>query len=463
VEQELKFELREPVELERLGGHPLEPRVFSSVYYDTDELKLMHHGHTLRRRLENGANLWQLKLPCGEARLELEEPGGPGGPPPRLASVLSGVLRGVEVAPVATLATRRSGRRVDGVEVTLDDVKVLEGQAVVQRFVEIEAELVEGPTDALDEVARTLGDLGARRADGTPKIFRAVDVAEAPDFAADAAPLGPLRAYLSAQCDELLRFDPVVRTGDDADAVHDMRVAVRRLRSVLRTTKPMLAEQWVDSLREELDWLADLLGAVRDLDVLRENLRRDATDIDALHAGALLRPLDEQHRLARDALLEGMQQARYYSLLDGVEAAGEAPPTRRSDLELEALAASEFRKLRKRGRGLAAMDDEQLHKTRIRTKRARYAAELVKQSRGKDARRLISAAKKLQDVLGEHQDAVVASPRLLELARLAPNTDCAVLAGRLIEQQQHRKRRARRELPDAWLQVKRRGRRAYAT
>jgi CHAD domain-containing protein len=225
----------------------------------------------------------------------------------------------------------------------------------------------------------------------------------------------------------------------------------------------MLAERWVDSLRDELDWLADLLGAVRDLDVLRESLRCDAADIDMGSACAdeLFRPLDDEHRGAREALLEGMHEQRYYRLLDTVEAAAEAPPTRRSDLALEALAAKEFRKLRKRGRGLADMDDKRLHKTRIRTKRARYATELVKQSQGKDAKRLISAAKQLQDVLGEHQDAVVALPRLLELARLAPNADCALLAGRLIERQEQRKRRARCEMPDAWRRVKRRGRHAY--
>ena len=464
VERELKFELRDPVELERLGGRPLEPRVFSSVYYDTDGLRLIRHGQTLRRRLENGVNVWQLKLPCGDARLELEEPGGPGGPPEPLAALLSGVLRRCELGPVANMATRRSGRRVDGVEVTLDEVAVLDGRAVVRRFVEIEAELVDGTAEALDEIARKLRELGARRGNGTPKVLRAVEISEPPDIAAAPAPLGPLRAYLSAQCDELLQFDPVVRARDDADAVHDMRVAVRRLRSVLRTSKPMLAEQWVDSLREELDWLADLLGAVRDLDVLRKNLHRDASGIDAGRAACtdeLLRPLDDEHRRAREALLEGMREQRYYRLLDALEAAAEAPPTRRSDLALERLAAKEFEKLRKRGRGLTRMDDQQLHKTRIRGKRARYAAELVKPSRGKQAKRLISAAKEFQDVLGDYQDAVVALPRLRELARLAPATDCAVLAGRLIERQEQRKRRAHSELPDAWRRVKRRGRRAY--
>ena len=83
--------------------------------------------------------------------------------------------------------------------------------------------------------------------------------------------------------------------------------------------------------------------------------------------------------------------------------------------------------------------------------------------RPKDAKRLIKAAKKLQDVLGEHQDAVVALPRLRELARASPNAECAVLAGRFIERQEWRKRRARRDVSKACRRVKRRGRRMYTT
>src|SRR5262245_13892220 len=106
VERELKLECVEGVDLDRLGGDPIEPRVFSSVYHDLPDLVLLRAGITLRRRVENGASVWQVKLPHEQARLELEEPGGPVSIPDRLASVLSGVLRGREVLPIALLATR---------------------------------------------------------------------------------------------------------------------------------------------------------------------------------------------------------------------------------------------------------------------------------------------------------------------------------------------------------------------
>src|SRR5580765_1988913 len=112
TERELKFEGVGVMEIERLGGEPLEAHTFSSTYYDTYDRRLLRAGITLRRRLENGLGVWQLKLP-------LEDVGGPGSPPSSVSAVLSGALRGRAVEPIATLRTHRHGRRVDGVAVTV--------------------------------------------------------------------------------------------------------------------------------------------------------------------------------------------------------------------------------------------------------------------------------------------------------------------------------------------------------
>jgi CHAD domain-containing protein len=463
VERELKLK-GEGVDFDALGGDPIDSHVFASIYHDVADLRLLRAGITLRQRTENGASLWQLKLPQDGARLELEEPGGPASVPTSLEAVLSGVVRNREVVPIATLATHRSGRRLDGVEVTVDEVEVIEDHLVVQRFTEIEAELVGGSPEALDRIGRKLLKLGAKPGDARAKVTRVVDVPERAEAGAKATALEALRVMLGVQYDELLRHDPIVRVSDDAEAVHKMRVAVRRLRSVLRTARPMLDKGWVTSLRDELDWLADRLGAVRDLDVLLVNLRADAENLSGSHparTGELLRPLDAEWATAREALLECMRQGRYYRLLDIVEAAAAAPPTRRDDSAVGRLARKEFRRLRKRGRRLESQSDTDLHKTRIRGKRARYAAELAERSRGKKARRFIKAAKALQDVLGDHQDAVVATERLHQLARQTKSTETAVLAGRLIERQGQHKRDARRRLPAVWRDVERRGKRAW--
>jgi CHAD domain-containing protein len=466
VERELKLEGGEEVDLDGLGGDPIDSRIFSSVYHDVADLRLLRAGITLRRRTEHGASLWQLKLPHDDARLELEETAGPHSVPASLGAVLSGVVRAQEVVPIATLVTCRSGRRIDGVEVTIDEVEAIQGHLVVQRFTEIEAELVDGSAETLDRIGRKLRKLGAKPAEGRAKIVRVVDVPERAEPGARATALEAFRVMVGVQYDELLRHDPIVRVSHDGEAVHKMRVAVRRLRSVLRTTRPMLDKRWVASLRSELDWLASGLGAVRDLDVLLLNLRADAEDLTGTHqarTSELLRPLDAERATAREALLEYLRQARYYRLLDEVEAAAAAPPTRRDAVDVGRLARKDFRRLRKRGRRLQSQSDADLHKTRIRGKRARYAAELAERSRGKKARRFIDAAKDLQDVLGDHQDAVVAAERLHELARRTKSNETAVLAGRLIERQEQHKRKARRELRAIWREVEHRGKRAWLT
>lgn len=74
LEHERKLQAPDGFELPALGGSPLEPRVFTSVYYDVPNRSLTNAGITLRRRTERGKSVWQLKLPQADARLELEQP-----------------------------------------------------------------------------------------------------------------------------------------------------------------------------------------------------------------------------------------------------------------------------------------------------------------------------------------------------------------------------------------------------
>ena len=457
VERELKFEGNGVVEIERLGGEPLEAHTFSSTYYDTSDRRLLRAGITLRRRVENGLGVWQLKLPAARSRVELEDVGGPGSPPSSISGVLSGLLRGRMVEPIATLRTHRHGRRVDGVAVTVDDVEIMDGHAVVDRFTEIEAELLDGPPAAVDEVGRRLEKLGARSSGGLTKLAHAVEL-PAPERPDPAAPvLGQVRARLAGQVAELLRNDPVVRISDDDEAVHDMRVAVRRLRSLLRTARPLLDRSWAESLRAELDWLAARLGAVRDLDVLIEHFETTAAGLnggDAALGSALVRPLVTERDRARKRLRSSLEKARYYELLDALEGAATVMPARGGDVTLRKLVRKEGRKLKRRARGFPDLSDAALHKLRIQGKRARYAAELAAPAEGKPARRLVDAARELQDVLGEHQDAVVAVRQLRELARVADRTDTALVAGRLVELEEARKRAARRDAVGVWKRAR---------
>ena len=96
---------------------------------------------------------------------------------------------------------------------------------------------------------------------------------------------------------------------------------------------------------------------------------------------------------------------------------------------------------------------------RKRGKRARYAAELAG---GKRARRFAEAAKSFQDVVGDHQDAVVAEERLTAFVPKAKNVEAVFAAGRLLERQHTRRRKARKSLPKAWKKLDRQGRKLWA-
>lgn len=463
LEQEVKLSPSAKLDLDRLSGEPLERRSFLSTYYDTDDRVLAGLGITLRRRVEHGLSLWQLKLPRSGGRLELERPGGPAAPPRRIAGVLASVLRGRELRPVAELRTLRHGVRVHGDEstadVVVDEVAVMEHLRVVSRFDELEIELVEGDARELRAIERLVRRAGADDGDPRPKILRIIGAPPEPRKTSQ------LQAFFARQYREILLHDPGTRLGDDPEDLHDLRVAVRRLRAILKVAAPPLDEEWADNLRAELKWLGNPLGAVRDLDVLLAHLRTEQETFprnEASAFNALLIRLERERTQKRKTLLNVMRTARYSALLDRLEEAARRPTTRSARPRVEKVAAREFRKLRKAVRKLGDdPSEEALHRARIKGKRARYAAELAAPAVGKRAEKVVSAAKVFQDVTGEHQDAVVAAQRLHKLAGEGTQ-EGTFAAGRVAEREEGRKRAARADFPQAWRKLERAGKRAWA-
>jgi CHAD domain-containing protein len=454
VEHERKLQAPDGFELPALGGSPLEPRVFTSVYYDVPSRSLTNSGITLRRRTERGKSLWQLKLPQADARLELEQPGGPTGPPDELRQLLFAHLRDHQVESIAELRTRRRGELVERgestAEVTVDEVAVMNGQSVSHAFVEVEIELRDGDPSRLDKIAKEIARAGATPTNGSPKVFQALGIVPA-RTKRPADPFEALRALLRNQLGEILRHDPGTRVGGDPESLHDMRVAVRRSRALLRAGRPLIADD-TQALSTELKWLGQMLGAVRDLDVLLDHLRAEGAALggnDAKAAVRLLRHLSRERKRARDTLLRALSSSRYLELLDRFEAMlDELTPTG-ADVTLDALARRQLKKVRK---AVAALPedprDEELHAIRKLGKRARYAAELAR------SRDVAQRSKKLQDVLGVHQDSTVAEARLRALAATAP-ADEALAAGRLIEREHVRQAETRAAWPRAWRKLDR--------
>jgi CHAD domain-containing protein len=198
---------------------------------------------------------------------------------------------------------------------------------------------------------------------------------------------------------------------------------------------------------------------VRDLDVLLDHLKADAHrlgDTDERAFLVLLRSVQSERDADRAAMLQVLREPRFVRLVDRLERETKAPPLASAGGSLRALAAREFRRLRKRVQALGDHPpDHDLHATRIAVKRARYAAELAERSIGKTAAAVIRDLKLLQDVLGDHQDAAVAESRIRALVKPRTSVAAAIAAGRVIERQHERRRAARAAFPKAWRRVER--------
>jgi len=323
LERELKLSAPAGFHLPDLGGTELPGRSFVSTYHDTQDLRLARHGITFRHRLENGAGLWQLKLPRGEARLELEEAGPPARPPEQLLGLLVAFLRDAELVRVARLGTRRKSVQADGAEIVDDSVSVLDGQRVTSRFREIEVELLEGDERSLRRLEAALREAGAEPGRFEPKLFRVLELAYplASALPAGSTPREVLGSALDRERARLLAHDPGTRLGSDAEELHQMRVATRRGRAFLRTVRPLLEAEWAESLRAELRWLGSELGRARDLDVLSGHLRVEVRRLGEAETEAqgLLETLDEERRRAHERAVATLSTERYFALLDRLE------------------------------------------------------------------------------------------------------------------------------------------------
>jgi CHAD domain-containing protein len=463
-EREAKLVAPAGFDLPRLGGpedgflaEPQAARRLQTTYYDTADLRLARWGASLRYRPGEG---WTVKLPQGQegallVRAEHVFPGDGRRPPAEAVAMVRAFVRTGQLSPVVRMRTLRrpvelrepGGSRL--AELADDDVQVLDGRRITARFRELEVELDEdADDDLLEQVVDRLLEAGAQAAEPTPKYLRALGGRERvlgpeivpPELDDDATVEALLRHDLASGTLRLFRHEAGVRTGEDPEAVHQARVATRRLRSTLRTFSSLLDPDWTDRLRDELKWLADLLGQVRDTDVLLERFNEHLAALPAADAKVgprLLAALVDQRDSARRRLLRAMATERYAVLLDDLVAAAAAPALlpgadHPAAQVMPPLVTKPWKRLRKQVRK-AGDDppDDQLHQIRIRAKRARYAAEAVEPVIGQPAEDYADAVADLQSVLGDHQDAVVGEAWLREAAGSA-RRDIALVAGLLI-------------------------------
>lgn len=465
-----------------LAGVVAEPagtRHLVATYYDTDDLRLARAGVSLRHRNDEG---WAVKIPAGTDRDALLDratyafPGDETDPPPDALDLIRAFTRTASVAPVARLRTTRRAVRLRTAqgnpigEVVDDDVIVVGGDAPVRAFRELEIEVADGAPEAqtIAIVAR-LRAAGAGTPDRTPKIVRALgpraaepsDLDPGPETAHDLGEV--VRDALRASVAKLITHDAGVRRGEDAEELHQARVATRRLRAHLRTFRSLLEGPWADALRVDLQWVGAALGAVRDADVLLDRLEGRLAQLpeqDHAPGERLLTLLRAQRDDARDHLLVVLRSHRYVELLERLVDAVRAPrllPRTDEETDEEVLRATVRRPwnhLRDAVDALPEHPDEpldtDLHEVRKRAKRVRYAVEAVEGAFGKPARAFARELTEVQDILGEHQDGVVAAEWLRTAAAQIDDQPAAFVAGELVALEHDASVAARRAWPRVW-------------
>lgn len=472
-------------------------------YYDTDDWWLYRSGIALRSRDVAGRLFLTIKsltpVTAGLARrLEIEE---------RVRRPRSGRLRGLprgrirefleacgaptQVKPLFRIDSKRHvvscRAEANELELSLDQSSVFriteDDYALSTSFEEIEIEHKAGDAEVIGEVQRLISDslclTGAVRSkfekglaavDLTPPAREAPRLAYPDDRLVDTA-----YRVLAWHFDEIRENELGTRLGLDAEHLHDMRVATRRLRTAIRAFRDALPSARMKTFEGELRWIADALGEVRDLDVYILNLPEYARQIPAEEATTLT-CFEEELRRRRDAarvrMLQVLNSQRYARFITRFSMFLEQGPARRPKAPLGPVPSPEaagvvigraFDRVESRGRkAVAEPVANRLHQLRIACKRLRYICEWLSGLYGERMVRFTGGVVKLQGILGRHHDAVVAAQSLSESAehiavKNGEDSSLLLLAlGQMIARQRQIMREAEEGFPAAWRRFARR-------
>jgi triphosphatase len=463
-EVELKFDV-EPASVEALRATPILAAVAAhrqaseSLYFDTKDGALRKAGVSLRVRRSGGRNVQTAKRKRGSAaglfvreEWEAEVPGFDldlDAFAPALVRRLLGKAERDALKPLLRTRFTRTAWQIvhqgSQIEVVLDEGMVSVGRKRTP-FVELELELKQGKPAALFALAEEIGRAAPLRLGMRSKNERGYALAEGRldrPAKADALQLEPgmseadaFRAIAFA-CLRHFRLNEIaLLAARDPDALHQARVALRRLRSALSLFRHAVRGHDYRQLREELRWVAGQFGEARNLDVL---LGPDAppsfAEDDELHAA-----LKAKRETAYDWVMATLGSERARKLLLRVALWLETGGWRfkpRADGDVRALAAHQlerqWRKVRRRGAELGGLDADAEHQLRVDIKKLRYGAEfLAGLYPGKHAgRRFIGALKELQEQLGianDHRTAAVFAARLAPAVTLPPMPEMSAKA-----------------------------------
>jgi inorganic triphosphatase YgiF len=431
-------------------------RRLEAVYYDTPDRTLFSHGLSLRVRRNGNRYVQTLKRAPAHGRpfVRGEWETSISGDTPDLASLpVSEIgspldsLAPDALHPIFVTKVRRRTQRLEFpeaiVEVAFDEGTIEAGEQR-EPLTEIELEVKAGDPRILYDLGIRLLEVAPLRIGTQSKSDRGYDLAFglAPQATKATAPaiatehtVDDIVGELLGTCQhQLLANQAVAEDGRDPEGVHQMRVALRRLRTASGLLRREFGLSTLQRLNAEMKWLATLLGTPRDWDVFvtdtlggpAKALTSDAVDLDGLRRAA------EPHRMiAYTALREALSGPRYnrlqLSLRYWIESRGW-----RNELEGRPLAvlmepapgfacrvlARLHSKALKQGSHFRQLEPEARHQLRITLKKLRYAAEFFQGLNGKDGecKQYLACLAKLQDALGHDNDTTMARPFLNALA-----------------------------------------------
>ncbi|AYV45654.1 inorganic triphosphatase [Caulobacter flavus] len=450
--------------LDRLGAQGAVRRL-DATYYDTADHALRRAGFGLRVRDGDGGRKQTLKSASAGgvfARGEWEAPvSGPGPDRDLLDQTPAGrIVNGDVLAPVFAARVERTLRLVEHggavIEAALDRGELQAGtdRAAVS---ELELELKTGQPAALFDLARDLMAHAPLRLSLVSKAERgyALALGEAPGARREAAVL--TRDMAAAEAFQALGNTALGRLCVAAealadlpgpDAVHNLRVAARRLRALLKLFRPVTGKLAATPASDALKALANALGPARDLDVYIAETWRPAAEADPQPVeglAALGKALIEAQQVAYSRALEAAAPDRFGPLALDVAAWLEAgdwlsDPERVEDRGTPArvFAAGRLKKLSKdvlaRGEDLEALDHEERHALRIRGKGLRYAIDALAPlfpDHPKRLERWSAANRDLQDALGGLNDQALGASLARDAALAEGDPQAAYAAGAL--------------------------------
>jgi triphosphatase len=454
-EVELKLEVA-PSELEKVLAHPLlgeqpdgaSTQTLHATYFDTPDHTLQQAGISLRVRRNGNQRTQTIKAarePDGIAlaRDEWEHDVDSDSPDYSLAeqTALQPFLEHrSSIQPVFRVTTERTLHNVafesSIIEVAADRSQV-EAKEQTVSFSELELELKDGMPADLFQLALALSTATPLRLSFKTKAERGFEAASGEQPTRVKAPPVVLRRKMTsaeafqrvgASClQHLMANEVIVRHAPEADAVHQMRVALRRLRAAITLFKSVVEDERREPIKAELKWMANVLGEARDLDVYITKVLEPAQDEHSNDEAYqnLVADYQERRDRAYEAVQETVSSPRFINgvletaawIQAGDWLLDESKPSRkRRSQPIRMLAEEElgrrWKKIIKQGRNLVELDPEERHQVRIEIKKLRYATEffesLFKGGGAKKRKRAaLSTLEALQETLGELNDIAV--------------------------------------------------------